>query len=193
MKLYQLAIAHKHPINPLGNNHLPSDGHKGDVHAELKLWRERAGLTLEQAAVAIGVASYSTVWRWESGERAPGSENYRKAMTIYRRLAEERHAGNVPRGTNGREGAQGFATRTKRIELFEREMIRLGADDFDADYVRRAARDFIEQIHSAGGTDVDEELETYLEYSLRPWVLKRIDQRRRRSEQQDAEDQGLDG
>jgi transcriptional regulator with XRE-family HTH domain len=165
---------------------------------EFKAAREAAGLTQDQAAQLLGVTG-KTVSRWETG--APiKPRDLAGAKSIFAEIVRQREFldKKVPRGTMslmerilGEEGP-GDARR-KRIEQFEREMVRIGADDFDADYVRRAARDFIEQIHSAGGTDVDEELETYLEYSLRPWVLKRIDQRRRRSEQQDAEDQGLDG
>lgn len=74
--------------------------------------------------------------------------------------------------------------RLSRADQFEREMIRLGADDFEADHVRIRARSFIESVQSSGGTDTNltdveliEELENYLNYSLRPWVIAHMAKR----------------
>ncbi len=37
---------------------------------ELREWRQRHGLTLEQLAKEVGVET-NTIWRWEKGDRQP--------------------------------------------------------------------------------------------------------------------------
>lgn len=48
---------------------------------ELKEYRERHGLTLEEAALALGVKP-PTVSRWERGKRAPDRESVRKIACL---------------------------------------------------------------------------------------------------------------
>jgi transcriptional regulator with XRE-family HTH domain len=93
-----------------------------------------------------------------------------------------RLGGNVSRGTLT-TNYDATMTRALRINAFEREMIELGANQDDLDQVRAKSRNHVESMHSFEGTDPDEDLETFLRFSLKPWVLKRIEQRRNRGEE----------
>lgn len=48
---------------------------------ELSEYRKQHGLSLEEAAAALGV-KLPTVWRWENGHRAPNRENIRKIAEL---------------------------------------------------------------------------------------------------------------
>ena len=140
--------------------------------------REAAGLTQDEAAERLGLASGNTVSRWETGARHPNAADYLRATELYRRLADERRSETVPRGT---EKYQAIADR------FRREMLRLGATDFDDDHVKErlqhleASRFFREGEDGVELTPAQqmEEYVNYIEYSLRPWVVQRIEKRRR--------------
>lgn len=125
----------------------------------------------------------------------PRVDVYEGAVRLYRTMGGKgtpvgRTVGkNVPRGTVAEqvgtyEAGRG-AARIRRAEQFEREMVRLGANDFEADHVRIRARNFIESVLSHGGTDddqltdddLDHELELYLLNSLRPWVIDQMKKR----------------
>jgi DNA-binding XRE family transcriptional regulator len=55
----------------------------------LRTMRERAGLTVVQAAERIGVRR-STIYAWEGGAKIPTAPNLRTAMDAYGASAEER-------------------------------------------------------------------------------------------------------
>jgi hypothetical protein len=90
---------------------------------------------------------------------------------------------NVSRGTRPNDVGAKSVRRRRRIETFEREMIRLGADDFEADHVRSRARSFLESVLSSGGTEdiseeeLDRELELYLQNNLKVWVEEHMAKR----------------
>jgi transcriptional regulator with XRE-family HTH domain len=136
--------------------------------------RERSGLTQEQAAQELGL-SVASMSRKELGKQPVTSRD----VAAMERIADGApRLVKVPRGTLvAREPVARYNAKLDRIQAFERQMIRLGADDFEADHVRERARAFVEAIHSQGGTDIDEELELYLEASLKPWVVAHMKRR----------------
>jgi transcriptional regulator with XRE-family HTH domain len=66
--------------------------------------RLAAGLSLPQVAVAVGVKSPTTVWRWEEGLRAPSG----KPALAYKRLLDElqRSFGSRTRRSGPREAVR---------------------------------------------------------------------------------------
>lgn len=52
-----------------------------ETHSPLQQWRERAGLTLEQLAVAAQV-SRQTVDNWERGRSTPRTEHVQRMMPL---------------------------------------------------------------------------------------------------------------
>jgi transcriptional regulator with XRE-family HTH domain len=119
--------------------------HKRDIDPnrarELAEWRERAGLTQAEASKRLGVLGLNTLSRWETGQRAPDSDDYRRAMALYRAIVSGGHAGNVPRGTHGppespRRPLAAILTgqrATEWLAAFHRELRSLGAHGADAD------------------------------------------------------------
>jgi transcriptional regulator with XRE-family HTH domain len=99
-KLLPMAILRKWAVIPLAPLYLAKADHKADKARaqEMKAARKRAGLTQGQAAELLGLASFNTVARYESGLRSVSDIVYRAAMELYHRQAIAR-AGTVPRGT----------------------------------------------------------------------------------------------
>lgn len=135
--------------------------------------REELGISQEEAAKRLGVSG-GTVSRWERGAQ---SIKPRDVDAIEKLVEAKRLDETVPRGT---VPAAMASERTKRIDRFGLEMARLGADDFEVDTVREAARSFLESIMSHGGTDVDAELDQFMKVSLRAWVDVHMAERKRR-------------
>lgn len=178
---------------------------RSQIGETLKAWREKAKLTQAEAAQALGVASI-TVSRWERGvviEIEPANmagiaRVYDVALTdVFALLGihDKALVTDVPRGTRDtvtrfaritqeRAATKRAADRTRRAEQFEREMIRLGANDYEADHVRVRARSFLESVLSSGGTEdavdeeaLDREFDIYLQNSLRLWVIDQMKKR----------------
>lgn len=170
----------------------------------LKSERTSAEVSQEEVARVMGV-SVKTVQRLEQAETVkPGhAVAFRSAVdALVRARSERRRPDNVvPRGTSTEAHSASVVSgrgtlRLRRADAFEREMVRLGANDFEADHVRTRARNFLESVLSHGGTpdltedDLDQEFEVYLQSSLRPWV---IDQMKKRGEDPGPGDSGSGG
>ena len=56
--------------------------YSGRFAVRLRSLREKAGLTVEEAAEAIGV-SYVTLYDWEGGRKIPSLEKFPKIAEIY--------------------------------------------------------------------------------------------------------------
>lgn len=97
--------------------------------------------------------------------------------TGYLRIAQPVQV--VPYGTRPNRGA----ARRKRADAFVNEMVRIGADDFEADYVRERVRTFIESVLFGDGApelteqEYDEELDEYMNKILRAWVVAHMKKR----------------
>jgi transcriptional regulator with XRE-family HTH domain len=107
----------------------------------------------------------------ELGE--PTSPLGRRGRAVFERPPDE----IVQVGAHRRVGG---AARTQRINAFTNEMVRLGADDFEADYVRERSRTYVESVLFADGApdlseaELDAELEDYLTKILRTWVINHM-------------------
>jgi transcriptional regulator with XRE-family HTH domain len=55
----------------------------------LRTLRQRAGLTVEEAAARIGVTR-ATVYAWEAGDKEPDKDSLRAAATAYDATEDER-------------------------------------------------------------------------------------------------------
>lgn len=137
-------------------------------------------MTQAQLAAAIDVDA-QTVARWERDERTPNAEDFGKVQRLQDNHAKQTGISTlVPRGTS---------EQTRRIEAFEREMLRLGADDFEADQVRALGLAFLGAVGANTAIVLIDEVELYLNSGLRPWVLKRIERRRTGDPQADQSDE----
>jgi transcriptional regulator with XRE-family HTH domain len=133
----------------LAINDLADSDHKAalDIGRELREWRERAGLSQDEAAERLGLASGNTVSRWETGLRRPRGVDYKQAIALYGQLADERQSRTVPRGTAHtlREAASPYAADVdlpRQFQImakeFEVEALKLGAEEPEMDYIRMA-------------------------------------------------------
>jgi DNA-binding transcriptional regulator YiaG len=73
---------------------------KGD---ELRQWRERYGLTLEEFAREIGI-NLQTLWRWEQGRSRPSRHTERLLESAMRKVEKRERR---------KERAQGSGTSTE--------------------------------------------------------------------------------
>lgn len=158
----------------------------GAMAIELQSARKRSGLSREKVASGLNVSA-KTIERWEKTGHI-GPAELRAIRAFYRdALASEGGSSldnDVPRDTSNRAVVrgtlgplQGGDPRLMRITVFEREMIRMGASDLEADDVRERAASYLESLLARDESDVDRQLDLYLEASLRPWVTKRIEHR----------------
>lgn len=158
----------------------------GAVSTELQSARKRAGLSREKVASALNVSA-KTIERWEKTGRI-GPAELRSIRAFYQNpegaVGSAGLDNDVPRGTPNRavmrgtlSPLQGGDPRLMRITMFEREMIRIGANDAEADDIRERAVSYLDSLFARGATDIDRELDLYLDASLRPWVTKRIEER----------------
>lgn len=75
------------------------------------------------------------------------------------------------------------AGRLRKVNLFAREMARIGADDFEVDYVAERGRSYVESVLFGEGApelsiaEYDEELDEYINKVLRAWVKKHMTNR----------------
>lgn len=102
--------------------------------------REEAGLTQDEAARRLGVHS-QTISRWERGERRIKAVDLSRAVELYKATT----AGlghSVPRGTRSLSGVgvHGELPRwwTELVDRLDRELVRHGATDAEADFVSAA-------------------------------------------------------
>lgn len=165
----------------------------------------RGPMSVAKAAAQIGVTE-KTLRRWESAENSPNADDLIRAAAVYKRSLAELDA-LVPvspdhivaqildKGGNlnvSFEDAQELAAidggptkahldRFKKALIFEREMIRRGANDAEADTVRFRTRAFLRALRPAdylglddepsnGERMADAEFDSYLEFVLKPLV-----------------------
>lgn len=167
----------------MSDNDLASKSHKTDVGAELAEWRERAGLSQKEAARLLDLGSDNTISRWETGTRAPGALDYKRAMELYRRLSAERHLETVPRGTGAYERATWLPGTLHAVaRRFELELARLGATNEEVDHIDAT----LHSEHVAtlvnqrpdGSPRTDEERNAEFRLQMRAllrWLLMRMD------------------
>lgn len=174
----------------------------------LRKAREAKGLTQSQLAELVD-ATYVQVSQWESGKHAPSSRRLDQLAAalgttssqllngIDKNAVPEPPAGLEHLGRYVREGEGHFRwipsdpspiTEEQRqqmlqqmsaLDLIERELVRRGATDEEADFVRsRALRYFHDVIHSPVKKkpqfDLSEEWGLYLEAVLKRLILERI-------------------
>jgi transcriptional regulator with XRE-family HTH domain len=154
-----------------------SDSRLGEA---LRKRREEIGLSQAQAAIDIGVTE-RTLRRWEStGIVSKLRDREQIELRYGKRFPWPDNLPDVSRGTVVRERAPDpYRARNDRIANFEREMVRLGADDFEADLSRALAAEFVDALgrpapEGEAPLDPDAELEFFLNNGLRPWVARRI-------------------
>lgn len=151
------------------------------ISTELQTARKQAGLSRERVASLLGVSA-KTIERWElSGKVGPAQ--LRAIRAFYADVGQRSLDNDVTRGTSSSAETADTAGRMRRVESFQREMLRLGADDFEADNIDTMGVRFISAaeawpiINPGHDVDVDAEIVLFLEFALRPWVLERIKQR----------------
>lgn len=138
-------------------------------------------MTQVELAKRLGVRP-ATVSEWESGKTRPTRANVGAVAAVLGVPESELLRAPAVVGEAMAPYDSRSAARFRRAESFEREMVRLGADDFEADFVRVRSRNYIESILSSGGTeteglsddDLDRELEAYLSGFLRTWVREHM-------------------
>lgn len=147
----------------------------------LKDAREAAGLTQEDAGQLLD-RDKQTLSRWERGERKISAEDYERAMALYATRSGDPSIGQaVLRGTRA---PLRFAS---TFDRFEREIIRMGADDFEVDHVRNVLRspETAKLFHMGEPGKVmtaeDQERELAIQLDvLRLWVKRHMDARKKR-------------
>ncbi len=174
-------------LTPLAHKDLGDDA--SAIGSILRRARENAGLSRAAAAQQIGVDP-QTLYRWEEEDGAPKADVSRilraeAAYGVDLVSALRRCLGvAVPRGTSPGAKFRVPPRLAPRIELFERDVIRMGADDFEVDHIRDVLRSSetasLFRGSAAGARLTPEEEESELEIlfdSLRAWVRRRIERR----------------
>lgn len=131
---------------------LAKTDHKSDIPKVLREERERSGLTQLEAAERLGLHELS-VSRWETGAREPGTANFQRAVALY------------PRGTSA-DPWSALVAKT------EREAVRRGATDAEADFLR-AALDLPQARALVAQNGANEAQAAALALSLLDWVDRR--------------------
>lgn len=162
----------------MAQNNLAETDHKSDIEVgrELAEWREMAGLSQDEAAKLLDLASGNTISRWETGLRRPRAGDYKRAMGLYREKCAERQSAGVPRGTVVSESPVGAAA-AKKIRDFEIESARAGATDEEIDHIHASLTSQSSRSFYLGGKG-EEELDHQIE-GLRVWLKRRIEARKR--------------
>lgn len=150
--------------------------------------REQAGLTQAQAARLLHVHT-QTVSRWERGERQIKARDLEEARRLFK--MSEGLSRNVPRGTKPSEELSGW---DQLLGRFEREIIRMGATDMEADFVIAALSTkaaFKLCTEDAIGREYPREKVqdewVRLFRSMIPWIEQRIDERKAAAEAEQLE------
>jgi transcriptional regulator with XRE-family HTH domain len=53
------------------------------IHEKLRIARKEKGLTMQQAATALGYKTYSCIQKWEDGRRTPNYSSLKKLAKLY--------------------------------------------------------------------------------------------------------------
>lgn len=179
------------------------------IGKRLKTAREEADLTQEAAAKLLGVSSM-TVSKRERGVLGISAEQFERVLAVYQengRYGRRIRLGQtVPRRTIGEPGVARYEAdlhwlttdpdaaspqlkaRYERLVAFERKMIRDGATDEEANYIRARGLSFLRAMSPEdyiGDTDekvigeemLNVEFGNYLEHVIGPVIAERIDAR----------------
>lgn len=159
------------------------------ISTELQAARKISGLSRERVASLLGVSAKS-IERWEMSGKV-GPAQLRALRGVYADVAAGRIStdNDVSRGTSQptesarAESDKAYSARLRRVEEFKRQMVRVGADDFEADQVEMLGERFVLSMaaayanHPSYPIDEDEEVDLFLRFGLRPWVIERIERR----------------
>jgi transcriptional regulator with XRE-family HTH domain len=153
--------------------HLPQ--HASQIGQALRAARERARLTQAEAARLLGVDK-QTISRWERGETAVKAADHNRALERYGAADGGRLdtvGSNVSRGTS-----PALARFAPAVDRFEREIIRLGADDDEVDRIRAILRaPPVTGVLVAGSPEEqDAEFDIFLE-ACRVWLKLHMQRR----------------
>jgi hypothetical protein len=124
------------------------------------------------AAHGVGVTKAWLRYGADLYDPAPGHGGFVRAAQP---LTEPRYTAG-PRSPLLRSSS----ARAQRVQAFVNDMVRLGADDFEADYVRERGRSYVESVLFADGApelteaEYDAELDEYLNKILRTWVINHM-------------------
>lgn len=182
---------------------------KSKIGERLRKARDEADLTQEQAATLLGVSSM-TVSKRERGVLGISAEEFERVLAVYQengRYGRQIRLGQiVPRRTVGEPGVSRYEAdmhwlnveeadaspqlrgRYERLVSFERKMIRDGATDEEANYIRARGLAFLRSMSpeeylgdnddkSIGEAMLDVEFNNYLEHVVGPVVAERIEAR----------------